>query len=244
MFSVIKSGFCSKLTSEFDLRMNQLTGVERQLDSQLRSLKIGLASITGWSPHWAINKFKRDIGANLNNIVPSLSQFDELATLANLCVFTQQNSMLSKPSTLAKSIKTAVKSNADQALTSLASGIPSEFSAAKLVGALKSQIKTSNVNLIVPEAKQALNCMSGICGTNITSRLATLQGFLSKFNISELGELDVSALLASQGIGQLQIDAINRVSEQIDGVMDRIDNAFESGIDYIKRVIPEDDDDE
>lgn len=241
VLSPITEGFCTKLTSEFDARMKILNVAESQLDSVINSLHISITDIVGFSPHWAINQFKRLIGTNLDSLVPDLSAFDELIVLANRCVFTSRDSMLSKPTVLARSVLSPVKSNADAALSTLASGIPKEFSAARLVNSLKSQIKTGKLNLIVPQATQILNCMSEICGTNITSRLTSLQGFLSKYCLNGKGQFNIKRLLASQGLGDAQIDAIRRVEEQYQGIMDRIDLAFESGIDRLKDLTADDD---
>lgn len=241
--SVIKLGFCTKLTSEFDSRMKQLTGLETQLNATLNALTLSISTAT-WSPHYMINKFKRDIGENLNLIVPPLAQFDELITLANTCLFTKNDSFLSKPSALARAVLTPVKTNASSFLDTIGSGIPSELSAAKLVNQLKSQAKLSKLNLMVPQATQALNCMSAICGTDITSRLTSLQTFLNKYNFTGTGDLSIESLLASQGIGQAQVDAIRRVEEQISGVMDRIEDAFDEGIDRIKDLWPDSDEEE
>jgi len=242
--NVIQTGFCSKLTDEFDNRMNQLNALERQLDLKIKALKVGIASITGFSPHALLKKFESDVSKGIDSMVPSLATFDDLFTLANACLFTKNDPMLSKPSTLAKSIKNRVKANANSVLTNLAAAIPTEFALSNLVNALKSQIKTSKINLIVPEATQALNCISAICGYDVTIRIARLQNFISKYNLSGTGELDVDALLSSQGLGKEAIKSINRVINQIDDVMNQIDTSFTSGVDRLKRLFPEDDDDD
>jgi hypothetical protein len=240
MFSVIKNGFCTKLTSEFDGRFNQLTGIENQLDTYINSLKVDISSAT-YVPHKLINDFKNDVASNLANMVPSLTQFDELISLVDQCLFTKNNSMLSNPTITARGILNSVKSNADTLLSSLSTSIPSEFSIGKTINDLKGQLKTSNVNLLIPESTQALNCMSAICGTNINSRLAQLQAFLTKFSLSSIGEFDASSFLSGQGVSSYAIKSINAVTNQIESIYTQIESSFTSGIDRLKRLVPDDD---
>jgi hypothetical protein len=244
MTTLIKKGFCNKLTSEFDTRMNQLTAAEQQLDAKLKALKIGIASITGWSPHNLIRNFEKSVDNTMNSLVPSLETFDELTTLINACLFTKNDPMLKKPSTLAKSIRDSVKTEANDILRSLASAINAEYSVSSLVSGLKNQIKNNKIDITLGQAAQALNCMSAICGTNITSRLTRLQNFMNKYNLSLTGEINITAILSGEGLGTSVIQSINRVTNKVENVMTNIDNSFDTGVAVLKRSFPDEDDDE
>jgi hypothetical protein len=244
MASLIKKGFCNKLTSEFDSRMNQLTASEQQLDAKLKALKIGIASVTGWSPHKLIKDFEKNVDGAMNSLVPALSTFDELAGLANACLFTKNDPMLKKPSTLAKSIKNSVKEEANTTLRSLASAIGAEYNVSSLITALKNQVKDNKLDTTLGQAAQALNCMSAICGTNITSRLTKLQNFMNKYNLSLTGEINVTEILSAEGLAPSIIQSIDRVTDKVEDVMANIDNSFDAGVAALKRNIPDEDDDE
>jgi hypothetical protein len=244
MASLIKKGFCNKLTSEFDSRMNQLTASEQQLDAKLKALKIGIASVTGWSPHKLIKDFEKNVDGAMNSLVPALSTFDELAGLANACLFTKNDPMLKKPSTLAKSIKNSVKEEANTTLRSLASAIGAEYNVSSLITALKNQVKDNKLDTTLGQAAQALNCMSAICGTNITSRLTKLQNFLSKYNLSLTGEINIEEILSGEGLAESVVQSIDRVTEKVETVMTNIDKSFDAGVAALKRNLPEEDDDE
>jgi hypothetical protein len=244
MATLIKKGFCNKLTSEFDTRMNQLTAAEQQLDSKLKALKIGVASVTGWSPHVLIKNFETSVDGAMNSLIPSLETFDELATLTNACLFTKNDPMFKKPSTLAKSIKNSVKEEANTTLRSLASAIGAEYNVSSLVTALKNQVKDNKLDTTLGQAAQALNCMSAICGTNITSRLTKLQNFMNKYNLSLTGEINVTAILSAEGLVPSIIQSIDRVTDKVEDVMANIDNSFDAGVAALKRNIPDEDDDE
>lgn len=244
MATLIKKGFCNKLTSEFDTRMNQLTAAEQQLDAKLKALKIGIASVTGWSPHDLIRNFEKSVDGAMDSLVPSLSTFDELVSLANACLFTKNDPMFKKPSTLAKSIKNSVKEEANTTLRSLASAINAEYSVSSLVSALKNQVKDNKLDTTLGQAAQALNCMSAICGTNITSRLTQLQNFMNKYNLSLTGEINVTAILSEEGLVPSIIQSIDRVTDKVENVMANIDNSFDAGVAALKRNIPDEDDDE
>jgi len=244
MATLIKKGFCNKLTSEFDSRMKQLNNAEQQLDAKLKALKIGIASVTGWSPHALIRNFEKSVDGAMDSLVPSLSTFDELVSLANACLFTKNDPMLKKPSTLAKSIKDSVKTEANTTLRSLASAINAEYSVSSLVSALKNQVKNNKIDTTIGQAAQALNCMSAICGTNITSRLTQLQNFMNKYNLSLTGEINVTAILSGEGLATSVIQSIDRVTDKVENVMTNIDSSFDTGVAALKRSFPDEDDDE
>ncbi len=244
MATLIKKGFCNKLTSEFDTRMKQLNNAEQQLDAKLKALKIGIASVTGWSPHALIRNFEKSVDGAMDSLVPSLSTFDELVSLANACLFTKNDPMFKKPSTLAKSIKNSVKEEANTTLRSLASAIGAEYNVSLLVTALKNQVKDNKLDTTLGQAAQALNCMSAICGTNITSRLTKLQNFMNKYNLSLTGEINVTAILSAEGLVPSIIQSIDRVTDKVENVMANIDNSFDAGVAALKRNIPDEDDDE
>jgi hypothetical protein len=152
--------------------------------------------------------------------------------------------MFKKPSTLAKSIKNSVKEEANTTLRSLASAIGAEYNVSLLVTALKNQVKDNKLDTTLGQAAQALNCMSAICGTNITSRLTKLQNFMNKYNLSLTGEINVTAILSAEGLVPSIIQSIDRVTDKVENVMANIDNSFDAGVAALKRNIPDEDDDE
>lgn len=241
--SIIKDGFCSKLTTEFDNRMNIFLASEIELNNKLKALTFGLQNVTEWSPHWAANLLKRRVTENFNEMVPAVpEEFDEIVDLLNRCLFTRMNSQLSKPSAFLRQITGAVKVNAFGILDTLADigeGVIPEFNAAKLINELKSQIKGPRINIMIPEAMQLLTCMNAICGTDISGRMASLQTFLSKYSIGGDGELDIDALLASQGINPNISNSIKKCDVQIERVMTGIDSSFTAGLSRVKRLVPE-----
>jgi len=244
MFSVLKQGFCSKLTDEFDKRLNLITCTGNQITSFTNILKLDIATSSGFSPHSAIKQFELDVVSNLSSMVPDIAQFNEIPTLANSCQFTKNDSMLSKPSTLARSIMDSVKLNANNVLGSLATALPTEFNLANTITNLTDYLDSSKMNLLVPESLQDLTCMSNICGTDITSRLFQLESFLTMFNIDTYGNFNTDEFLSNQGIPGPTIQSINRVTNQISYVNTQIENSFSAGIDRLKALFADDDDDE
>jgi len=235
--SIIKDGFCSKLTDEFDKRMKTLKAGEQLLNSKLNSLKLNLSTLGLPTPSSVMSQLKSNISNNMNKLVPNLDQFDEVVNLINSCSFAKKDSMLSKPSTLCNSLTSAIKGNTSKVLDEVAKvankAIP-EFDAGKLVNELKSQLKMGGVNTIIPQAKQLLDCMSAICGTDITGRMNSLNSYMSKFNINGSGELDLDALLASQNINTDLADNISDCTDQISNVMTSVEDQVSAGASKLK----------
>lgn len=244
MFSTVKEGFCSKLTDEFDKNYNQLIGLENQLNQFVNSLKFNIADNIGFSPADEIRKFQNGVQSNMSKMVPSLHEFDELEYLINMCDFTRNNSMLSKPATMARSIFNQVSTNANNFLSNLATNIPTEFNIASSINLLKNFIGTSGVNLLIPGLNQALNCMSAICGTDITSRFSNLQSFMSRYFINDSGDFEDGLFLVAEGLADEAIGMINSVKDQLDYIQSGIESSFSSGIDRLKSLYPDQDEDD
>ena len=150
--------------------------------------------------------------------------------------------MLSKPSTLARSLTDYLKTNANSALEDIAAAIPTEFNLAKLLNELKNQANICGVNLMIPQTEQLLTCMSAICGTDITTRAQQLQNFIDKYSFNGTGEIDVAELLETQGLGKSAIQSVNSVINRVDTVMSDIDSAVSSGASRLKSLFPDSDD--
>ena len=240
MFSVIKQGFCSKLTSEFDTGYGQVSRLQNQLNEYSNSLRINIYDNTGFSPRSLISQFENDVQANTLNMVPNLSSYDELELLVNTCLFTKNNSMLSKPFTMARSIFNSVKSNAFSYLSNLASLIPTEFNISSAINNLVSFLDLSGITSSIPNLSQALVCMNQICNINISSRVTDLQSFMSKYCINDFGEFDHNLFLAAEGLASEPIEMINKVKFQVDYINTQIEDSFTAGIERLKTLYPDD----
>jgi hypothetical protein len=242
MFSVIKQGFCSKLTSEFDTGYSQVSRLQNQLNQYSNSLRINLSDHTGFSPHTAISQFENSVQANIFNMVPNLSSYDELELLINTCLYTRNNSMLSKPFTMARAIFNSVQSNAYTFLNNLASMIPTEFNISSAINNLVSFLNISGITLSIPNLNQALVCMNQICNINIGSRSLDIQSFMSKYYINDFGEFDHNSFLSAEGLAAEPIEMINKVKYQVDYINTQIEDSFSSGIERLKTLFPDEDD--
>lgn len=241
--SIIKSAFCSKLSSEFDSRMRILRSTENQLNSSLNSLKFSIKDIDeNLSPFSVLGGFRTSVNENLKSLVPELSDFDELTDLINSCLFTKNDPMLSKPSVITRGIRGFIRDGAFsvmQQFATIGDNIIPEFNAAKLIHELKWQMGGLGLNFLVPEAMQALNCASAICGTDISIKLSTLNNFINGYYLNSNGELNVEVLLQSQNITSTAIEQINYTYEQVQSVMTNIDSSVDQGISRVKDLIPD-----
>lgn len=242
MFSVIKQGFCSKLTGEFDIGYGQIIRTQNQLNQYSNSLRINLSDHTGFSPHTAISQFENSVQSNIWNMVPNLTSYDELELLINTCLYTKNNSMLSKPFTMARAIFDSVQSNAYTFLSNLASAIPTEFNIVSAINNLVSFLNISGITSSIPNLNQALVCMNQICDINVSSRLSDLQSFMSKYSINDFGEFDHNLFLVTEGLASEPIEMINKVKYQVDYVNTQIEDSFTSGIERLKTLFPDEDD--
>lgn len=241
--SIIKETFCTKLISEFDKRMKMIKSFQQVLDKKIKALTFSINSVLEWSLPAEIQLLDQKININLDIMVPQLPQeFDEIMELINKCLFAKSDPQLSNPSTFLKQMSNDLKGNAFQVLTSIAvtnnGAVIPEFNVAKLVDELKKQIETLKINTMIPEMIQLLECINAICGTNIHSRISSMQSFLNRYGLNEAGELEVNKLLMSQGIDSDSSEKISLVVHQISEVMVKIDASMNQGLNRLKNINP------
>lgn len=238
-FSLVKTGFCGNLTNEFDKTMKAILATENQLNQGIRVLNAEIRNITTFSPVSVVKSFTDSLDANVAKLVPDLAQFDEIAELINSCMFTKTHSMLSKPSVFIQSMSAELKRTATDGMASLArvgGTLLPEFSVSNLMGALKQQVNLFGINLMVGPAKQALNCMSAICGQSITSRAALLNSFINRYSLTGTGELDPIALLQSQGIPTTIIPQINTCYNKMSNIYSAIEGNCKAAATNLKSI--------
>jgi hypothetical protein len=227
--SLIKTGFCDDLISEFDKKFGDVLSAEAKALSAVRAVEEQIASVVEWSPDEIINDLKQEIASSVNSLVPDLSAFDELTSLVNACLFTRNDARLSKPSAMARNLTGSMLSNANTALNTMGGMIP-EFQVGNLTNALQKLLGASGYFKLIPDMKQILTCASVICGRDITSRANALVNFANQFCIDPTsGTFNISDLLVLKGMPTTPAQAATELCNQVASIETSITASCEAG---------------
>lgn len=231
---IVSTAICSKITDEADALLMALEAYKGTLLSQLSALRNYLSGMS-WSPSSAVNSAIDAVLNNMGNMVPDLSEFDEVVQMIYTCVFLQNSSSLSTPSALARSISQKVIDNADSQISTVTSSLP-EFEGGKLYESISRHIQTK-VTPSISKVRQVLECMSSLCGTDITSRAARLNTFINDCNLDGDGNLNVDNVLTDAGIHDVnQITNFKNVKSSVSTVYSNIDSSVSNGVNYLKII--------
>lgn len=227
--SLIKTGFCDNLISEFDKKFSDVLSSEAKALEKVREVEDQIVSVVEWSSDDVINDLKQNISDSVNNLVPDLSAFDELTMLINACLFTSNDTKLSKPSAMARSLTGSILSNANTALNTIGGMIP-EFQVGNLTNALQKLLGASGYFVLIPDMKQILTCASAICGRDITSRANSLVAFANQFCIDPTsGTFNISDLLVMKGMPTTSAQAATVLCNQIASIETSVTASVEAG---------------
>ena len=232
--SVIGGAVCAKMGAEVDKILGVVQGFDKMLSAQMNSIKALLSSMS-FSPKSLINANAAKLLANMNKMIPNVKQFDEIAKIMSACVFLGKSPGFS-PTSLLNGAVGDIKSNAMGLVRDLTGGLP-EFNGAQLFNALKGQLKLGGISSGIVNINKGLGCLTAICGSDVSSKIAKLNGILGKYYLSATtGGLDAEALMKSAGLDPDKIENMMTSISSVDNITDTLDAATAAAAKRLKNM--------
>lgn len=222
MSSIIKLSICDKLTSHVDAILNNMTLIQSDIIKEINNFEDEISDYQ-FDPATDIDKVCEELSNRIDEIVPDLPDFDEILDIINSCDYLASSAVLSEPFAILKGISTPVKDNSYEKISDLTNNLP-EFNAAKSFRSVMDKIKSGNLDSNIPEVNKALNCISSICGTDITSRLNTLVNIANNCFVTIDGTINLQSILEGQGIPPEVILNIIKADQSFTSISSLIDS--------------------
>lgn len=233
--SILKTAVCGKLTDEADAILDMLDSARSVILDQLNNLRSFLSSMS-ISPEDMIDSACQTILDNMASMIPSLDMFDELAELINTCLFLKEDESLSQPSTLARTVSDKCKDYATEQIDGYTSGLP-EFDGANLYDTVYNSLQGNGINTSVQSVTKALNCMSGMCGIDVTSRATRLNSFINSCDLDGEGNLSLDKVITSSGItNPTKIANLQKSTASVTNVYSNVSSSVSAGVEMLKQV--------
>lgn len=231
---VYKGSICKKMSDDVDKGLSQLDQGKQGVRDKMGSMRDKLKDLS-WSPADDVDQAMGDIMNKYDDMVPDLSDADEVTEMINSCNFFSDD-ILGSPAALVQSIASSCKSKAQEVMDSVAGSLP-ELDAANVYDELLSHLKTGGISVIVDKIKKALGCLDSVCGSSTSDQYQRLQNYLDDCKLDGNGEVKEDDLLEWSGITDPTKQAnFKKATTTTQGIYNDIDTKISDSVELFKAV--------
>jgi len=235
--SLVTSSICSKVLGEFDKGLSTIQGSKGNLKGQVNGLVDGLVG-TAWSASGEVTNACGLVESNLTNIVPDLcsqSVIDEVVGMIQGCGFLNGHSTYGNPLSLLNTLYDSLLDKVWDKAKEYAGYLP-EFDTGVDLSKFTNFLDKLNFSTDIPYLSQALDCVSALCGTDVSSRVTAFTNLKNELNLTDGGLLDLDSIYERAKMTGSQIISMNQVKSTLDGVYGSYASSFSNGVECFKNV--------
>ena len=231
---LVTTALCKQADTLFESMMTTLEAIQ-QIPNALLAEAAAFVDSMVWSPQGDVVHALKGVLDNMDQMVPDVSEYDEIAGLMNKCNFFS-DTVFDMPSALVGSLADMLDGMAMDFIDWLTEDIP-EVALGKLLngielsykadGGISSQIKISN---------KALSCLSAVCGMDVSAKQARLNALTSSLYVTATGLLDINSFMVSCGVSDpTSISLIEFANDTLNQVEENIDQSIQAGINVVNQ---------
>jgi hypothetical protein len=217
---VITQAVCKHLLGELDGNLNKIRGAMKTLKRDFGSLKLSLGD---YIP-------TEDISAVLDMVsnvpIPDFGEGGgELMDMITSCTYLEGSPFLSNPGSAAASMIGAFVDAAYDVLGEISS---IDLDMSLNLNRLTDKLGAFDLTSAIPGADKIINCLSSICGTDVSDQIDEMNALMNDMNLGDDGNLDSAGLFDSIGLSTNAKDNLNGAGSAIGGLKDRVTGSVTS----------------
>lgn len=235
--SMVTSSICSKVLDQFDKGLGTIQGSKGNLKGQVNGLVDGLMG-TAWSAGGEVTNACNSVENNLGSVVPDLcsqSVVDDVVNMIQNCGFLNGHEIYGNPLNLLNTLYDSILDTVWDKAKEYAGYLP-EFDIGVDIGKYLNFLDKINLGTDIPYLDQALNCVSSICGTDVSSRRTAFTDLKNELDIKDDGLLDLDSVYEKAQMTGSQIISMNQVRSVLDNVYGSYSSSFDNGVECFKGV--------
>ncbi len=234
--TTIRSGVCSKLNNDFDKMLNTLLGAKSTLNPNLQKFKDLLRNNSTWSASAALTNGLNQVAALANDLPTwGAADFKLIKDMILSCSYLEFHPFLSEPLNVLRTLEDTIKDNLKININNIYNdlGLP-EINFANVANELSRFYNKFNFANLIPEKSKIVDCINGLCGTDIREKLTRFNMLQRLLNIGSDGSLDFEQIYSSISMIETGKQNMRRSIETVGGLMTSAQNAVTKGMDIVK----------
>lgn len=227
---------CRSMLDQFDDHMDTLNNAKSAYASQMSNLITDLTDAI-YSPINDVQDAIDEALGRMDEMVPDLSTndtYNEVMDLVNNCpYFDGLGAPFADAVVLFRNMTSGILNGADAILSSIFAAIP-ELPLAEALNALLAKLGGLQLGPLVIGMDELLTCLSALCGTDVQSRITSMDNLLGEMRLNSAGELKIEEIYDVAGMTQNAKDSVNNVKATVDTVSSNIETSVDDGVAFAK----------
>lgn len=226
---------CQDMLGQFDSSMSMVGMAERGLKGELRGVSSMLSNAT-YAPLSNVQNASNLAMSQMGNVIPVFNNttFDEMLNVINSC-----SSLAGKnPLDLLNQMTGSLLASADNLIGDLFSSIPQLDVGNALSGLLdKFGVDGLNFTEMIPSMDGILNCLSSVCGSDVSSRIDSMNDITGRLKIKDSGDFDMDSVMGDVGLGANEMQGLTEITNVKQSFKANIKSSVSSGQELFKGLL-------
>lgn len=221
----IQDTYCYVLEQKLDVAIAALESIDKTIKGPLEALQNLLEDYAGKADSLIddIEDGVKSLQDAVKSALPEVDDDDDdLQNILDKCLGLKTDFVTESPAGLINDfigfVANAIIDALEDAFALLAGLI--EFPIAKLIDFLNDLLSNVNISDLLSELDGFLDCLEALCGSDIASKIDTVESLLANMKVSESGRLNTGTLYSDAGLSQNKIinitNILNRLKESKD----------------------------
>jgi len=231
-----QESMCNSLNQQFDAIIDPISKAKSTYQRTLRDFRSGLASIS-FSPFEDVQTALDGIRDAASAVIPgdALSDMNDIKNMIDGCSYLSAFSPVSSIVSGATGMFGAI----DDFINDAAAGTP-EFGLGGLADSLINMLGGGGLpggnvlSDLFRQADELINCLSTICGRDVSSKIATVEGLMGDFELNDSYELDLETIYSDIGLSAGDITNMDTTIGGITNIKDSASTAMNNTVSAIK----------
>jgi len=235
MFDIPGRALCQELLGQFDEGMDQLRSAKTNLIGDLTG-KITELQNTIYSP---LNDLQNSVSEALDNMESMVPDFSAAgAAIQEITDILQACSVLDEkyegnPANALQNLTDSLFDGANDIMDSIFGAVP-ELDLARGLNDLLNRGADFDLENLIPGMDSMLNCLSSVCGSDVSSRIDQMNDIMGELNLTDSGSFDLEGIMDSAGLGADAKEGLTNVTSTVTTVKANITQSVTDGISSVK----------
>jgi hypothetical protein len=233
-----QESMCNSLDQQFDAIVDPIAKAKSSYQRTLRDFRDQLSSIS-FSPQAQIDAALAGIRDAANAVMPGkeISDMNDIKDMIDNCSYFSAFSPVSSIISGATGMYNAI----DDFINTAATSTP-EFGLGALADRLVNMLGGGGIpggnvlSDLFRQADELINCLSAICGRDVSIKIATLDALVGDFQLNDSYELDLETIYSDVGLSSTDITKMNTTIDGIKNIKTTASTAMNDTVSAIKEL--------
>jgi len=224
---------CQKMLGDLDDGLSTLESAKNNVLGDINSAISSMESAI-FTPIDELESAANNVLSQMESMVPDFGDVNVLSEISDMisaCTHLETN--YGDASGLLGSLTDTIFDGANDIMGSIFGAVP-ELDIANALNDLIGKATDFDLGNLVPGLDSIINCLSSVCGSDVSSRIDRMNGLMGDMNLGDDGSFDLDSIMDSAGLGDSAKAGLSNVTNTVGTVKQNITSSISNGISSVK----------